>query len=58
MARTSEITIHHDMLRRRVVDLVPFCLRDVCGMFATALLGAGMASWALALAVQILEIPQ
>lgn len=48
MARTSEITIPHDMLRRRVVD-VPRYLRDVAGMIATALLGAGMASWAIVL---------
>lgn len=57
MPRTSEITIPHDMLRRRVVD-VPFYLRDVVGLIATALLGAGMASWALVLAVQMMDGPQ
>ncbi|WP_156899523.1 hypothetical protein [Pleomorphomonas koreensis] len=54
MAPLSEIRIPHDMLRRRLVDVVPFCLRDVCGLLATALLGAGMASWAIALTSQSL----
>ena len=51
---TADLTIPHDRLRRRVVDVVPFCLRDVCGLFATALLGAGMASWMIAITSQSL----
>lgn len=49
MAPQSEITVTPDMLRRRLVDVVPFCLRDVAGLFATALLGASMVSWAIVL---------
>lgn len=58
MSPLSEIHITVDMRRWRITDVVPFGLRDVCGLFATGLLGAGVASWALALAVQILEAAQ
>ncbi|SFM35564.1 hypothetical protein SAMN05192571_101101 [Pleomorphomonas diazotrophica] len=54
MAPMSEIRIPHDMLRRRIVDVVPFCLRDFCGALATALLGAGVTSWLIAAASQSL----
>ncbi len=49
MARTSEILISHDMLRRRLADRMPFGLRDVCGMLATALCGAGLCGWLIVL---------
>lgn len=50
MAPLSEIVVTADMLRRaRLTEAMPFCLRDVCGLAATALLGAGLVSWAFVL---------
>jgi hypothetical protein len=46
----SEIRIPADMLRRRLVDVVPFGLRDVCGMIAVALCGTGFCGWLIVLA--------
>jgi hypothetical protein len=46
---TADLTITHGLPRRRLVDVVPFTLRDICGLIAVALLGAGMASWAIVL---------
>ena len=49
MPLMSEITVTPDMMRRRLVDRVPFGARDVFGMLAAALCGTGLCSWGIVL---------
>lgn len=50
MARSSEIHLTADMLRRvHLADIAPCWVRDLCGLVAVSLFGAGMMTWAIVL---------
>lgn len=55
MARSSEITITPDMLRRpRLVDVAPRLVRDLCGLLAVVLFGVGLSLAGIVLTSQSL----